>query len=49
MRRTAEAAGGGGMIRTDDRITIDEAEISESFTRSSGPGGQKVNKPVFPK
>ena len=32
------------MIRIDDRISIDESEISESFIRSSGPGGQNVNK-----
>ena len=25
-------------------ISIDEAEISESFVRASGPGGQNVNK-----
>jgi ribosome-associated protein len=32
------------MIRINDRIGIDEAEIEESFVRSSGPGGQNVNK-----
>ena len=32
------------MIRIDDRISIDEAELEESFVRSSGPGGQNVNK-----
>src|SRR5258708_30608707 len=32
------------MIRIDDRISIDDSEISESFIRSSGPGGQNVNK-----
>jgi ribosome-associated protein len=32
------------MIRITDRIGIDEAEIQESFVRSSGPGGQNVNK-----
>ena len=32
------------MIRVTDSISIDEAEISESFVRSSGPGGQNVNK-----
>jgi ribosome-associated protein len=32
------------MIRVTDRINIDEAEIEESFVRSSGPGGQNVNK-----
>ena len=32
------------MIRINDRISIDDSEISESFIRSSGPGGQNVNK-----
>jgi ribosome-associated protein len=32
------------MIRITDRISIDESEIGESFVRSSGPGGQNVNK-----
>jgi ribosome-associated protein len=32
------------MIRITDRISIDEAEIEENFVRSSGPGGQNVNK-----
>lgn len=32
------------MIRVNDQITIADWEISESFTRSSGPGGQNVNK-----
>ncbi len=31
-------------IRITDTISIDEAEIEESFVRSSGPGGQNVNK-----
>jgi len=41
------ASGGsiwGKMIRVNDQITIADWEISESFTRSSGPGGQNVNK-----
>jgi ribosome-associated protein len=33
-----------GMIRINDRISLDEGEIEESFVRSSGPGGQNVNK-----
>jgi ribosome-associated protein len=33
-----------GMIRVTDTISIDEAELEESFVRSSGPGGQNVNK-----
>ena len=32
------------MIRITDDISIGESEISESFVRSSGPGGQNVNK-----
>ena len=32
------------MIRVTDTITLDEAELEESFVRSSGPGGQNVNK-----
>ena len=32
------------MIRITDRIGLDEREIEENFVRSSGPGGQNVNK-----
>lgn len=32
------------MIRITDGIDIDESELQESFVRSSGPGGQNVNK-----
>jgi len=32
------------MIRVTDTISLDESELSESFVRSSGPGGQNVNK-----
>ncbi len=32
------------MIRITDRLAIDESELSETFVRSSGPGGQNVNK-----
>jgi ribosome-associated protein len=31
-------------IRVTDEISLDEREIEESFVRSSGPGGQNVNK-----
>ena len=31
-------------IRITDDISIDDREIEESFVRSSGPGGQNVNK-----
>ena len=32
------------MIRITDSFVIDENDISESFIRASGPGGQNVNK-----
>ncbi len=32
------------MIRITDRISVDPNEIERSFIRSSGPGGQNVNK-----
>ncbi|WP_207457731.1 alternative ribosome rescue aminoacyl-tRNA hydrolase ArfB [Azospirillum sp. SYSU D00513] len=32
------------MIRVTPRISLDESELEESFTRASGPGGQHVNK-----
>jgi ribosome-associated protein len=32
------------MIRVTDSISLDESEIEENFVRSSGPGGQNVNK-----
>ena len=32
------------MIRVTDKITIEDWELSESFTRAQGPGGQNVNK-----
>ena len=32
------------MIRINDHLSLDEDEISESFIRASGPGGQNVNK-----
>ncbi|MEM7239571.1 MAG: alternative ribosome rescue aminoacyl-tRNA hydrolase ArfB [Pseudomonadota bacterium] len=32
------------MIRVTDEIAIAEWELSESFARASGPGGQNVNK-----
>jgi len=31
-------------IRVTDTIVLDETEFEESFVRSSGPGGQNVNK-----
>src|ERR1700681_1166541 len=32
------------MIHVTAHISIDESELEESFVRSSGPGGQNVNK-----
>ncbi len=32
------------MIRITDRIALDEGELQEDFMRSSGAGGQNVNK-----
>jgi len=32
------------MIQVTHRIALDDSEIEESFIRSSGPGGQNVNK-----
>lgn len=32
------------MIRVTEEISIAEWELSESFSRASGPGGQNVNK-----
>lgn len=33
-----------GMLRINDRIELADWELTESFTRASGPGGQNVNK-----
>jgi len=32
------------MLRISDTITLQDWELTESFTRASGPGGQNVNK-----
>ncbi|MEZ5776826.1 MAG: alternative ribosome rescue aminoacyl-tRNA hydrolase ArfB [Paracoccaceae bacterium] len=32
------------MLRINDDIAIEDWELTESFSRSSGPGGQNVNK-----
>jgi ribosome-associated protein len=34
----------GIMHRVTDSISVDDSELEESFVRSSGPGGQNVNK-----
>ena len=31
-------------MRINDQITLQDWELTESFTRASGPGGQNVNK-----
>ncbi|MEL6769073.1 MAG: alternative ribosome rescue aminoacyl-tRNA hydrolase ArfB [Pseudomonadota bacterium] len=31
-------------VRVNDRITLADWELTETFTRASGPGGQNVNK-----
>ncbi|ALG89003.1 MULTISPECIES: alternative ribosome rescue aminoacyl-tRNA hydrolase ArfB [Actibacterium] len=32
------------MLRINDKITIEDWELTEVFSRASGPGGQNVNK-----
>ena len=32
------------MLKVNDEIEIDDAELEERFVRASGPGGQNVNK-----
>jgi ribosome-associated protein len=32
------------MIAINDDLALDESEVSETFIRASGPGGQNVNK-----
>ncbi|WJY22761.1 alternative ribosome rescue aminoacyl-tRNA hydrolase ArfB [Fontisubflavum oceani] len=32
------------MLRITDQISLEDWELTESFTRASGPGGQNVNK-----
>ncbi len=32
------------MLQITDNLALDEAELEESFIRSTGPGGQNVNK-----
>ena len=33
-----------GTIRISESVTLDDTELEERFVRSSGPGGQNVNK-----
>ncbi len=44
LRRQPERGLTANMIRITDSIVIDPADVQESFIRSSGPGGQNVNK-----
>src|SRR5258708_6918556 len=44
MQRGRDALALRPMIRITDHIAIDDGELVESFIRSSGPGGQNVNK-----
>jgi len=37
-------SGSLAMLRVTDTISIDPAELEETFVRASGPGGQNVNK-----
>ena len=32
------------LVRVTDTISLDDSELSETFVRASGPGGQNVNK-----
>lgn len=44
MSDDGTAEGSDRRIRITDRIYIDPSEITETFVRASGPGGQNVNK-----
>ena len=44
MRMTAKIRYNCAMIRITATVTIHDDELSETFVRSSGPGGQNVNK-----
>jgi ribosome-associated protein len=34
----------GQMLKVNDQITVQDWELTETFVRASGPGGQNVNK-----
>ena len=44
MTAASPSATSRGMIRITNAIAIEESELSETFVRASGPGGQNVNK-----
>ena len=44
LRRQPERRFKPKMIRITDSLVIDPKDITETFVRSSGPGGQNVNK-----
>lgn len=44
MDRRGGPAYDRNMLRISDEITLADWELTESFSRSSGPGGQNVNK-----
>jgi ribosome-associated protein len=44
MRRVPEGRIIGAMLRINDHLEINESELDYEFARSSGPGGQNVNK-----
>jgi ribosome-associated protein len=44
MRRVPEGRIIGAMLRINDHLEIHESELDYEFARSSGPGGQNVNK-----
>lgn len=41
---THDSVYGFVMLRINDQIVLQDWEFTETFTRSSGPGGQNVNK-----
>lgn len=44
MTWTALSFNGESSMRITDEITLQDWELTETFTRSQGPGGQNVNK-----
>ena len=44
FRGPSRFAGGDPMLRINDDVALQDWEITETFHRASGPGGQNVNK-----